>query len=154
MTKFRPLLLALALLGAACAGNGLNGRDEQEAAYRAARERWARARPAAYSFVLERPCLCPRELVGPVLIQVRGDSVLSRTYTDTGQPVTAGSVALFGNMEAVFEVVERALEGADGITAEYDSVFGFPTNVGIDYRKNLIDDESGLKVSAFRTLTP
>lgn len=154
MTTFRPLLLAIALLPAACAGNGLGGRQDLEKAYRAARERWDRARPAAYAFVLERPCLCPRELVGPVLVQVRGDSVLSRTYVDDGQPVAAASVPLFGTMESVFEMVARAIAGADALTVAYDSVYGFPASVGIDYRKDLIDDESGLKVTGFRTLAP
>jgi len=154
MLKFRPALIALALLPLACAGNGVQGRKDQESAYRAARERWDRTRPGAYSFVLERPCLCPRELTGPVLVEVRGDSVVSRTYTGDGQPVINESVALFGNMESVFEVVARAIEGADALTATYDSVYGFPTSVGIDYRKDLIDDESGLKVTGFRTLAP
>ena len=72
---------------AGCTILGLDANQDDEDSLRSARERWRQQRPTEYSYTLERLCFCGQEAVGPVRIVVRGDSVLSRTYTASSRPV-------------------------------------------------------------------
>jgi hypothetical protein len=151
----RRFVLATMLLTAGCSSFGLDLNGDEESALRAARLRWQRQRPEAYSYVLERLCFCGREAVGPVRIEVRGDSVLSRTYTASGEPVGLPFRQYFDPMEAVFDAVAQALErDADSLAARYDPARGYPVSVVIDYIENAVDDELTVRVSEFRTLLP
>jgi hypothetical protein len=155
LTHRVQLLAASLLLLASCNILGLDANSDDADRLRAARLRWQRQRPEAYSYVLERLCFCGRETVGPVRIQVRGDSVLSRTYTGSGEPVSLPFRQYFGPMETVFDVVSEALErDADSLAARYDPARGYPVSVVIDYIENAVDDELTVRVSEFRTLLP
>jgi hypothetical protein len=147
------LLLVTAL--AACSVLGLDGNREEQAELARARARWEQMRPYEYSYVLERLCFCGAESVGPVRIVVRGGSVLSRTYTATGEPVLPQFAAAFGPIDSLFVVIGRALEnGADELTARYHSHYGHPLDVDIDYLENAVDDELVLHVREFAQRGP
>lgn len=141
---------ALAALLAGCSILGLDGLGEERDALRDARVRWGRADLDAYAFTLQRGCFCPMELIGPVRIVVRGDSVLSRTYTADGTPVPAQWAPYFGTMEEVFELIDEAIDrSADDLRVSYHRTLGYPVKADIDYVKNAVDDELSLTVSDF-----
>jgi hypothetical protein len=97
-------------------------------------------------------CFCPLEVVSPVEITVQGGVVVSRTYVQSGQPVTGQYTTLFPAMEGVFEVIEDALDrGVDRIEVTYDGRYGYPTDATFDYILNAVDDELAFRV---RTFTP
>lgn len=150
MPRITLLLAALAAGLGGCAVLGLD--DDPGEELREAFFRWQRRRPTEYSYTLRRLCYCLPQAVGPVRIRVRGDSVQSRTYTASGEPVPAQFAELFGPMEAVFEVVARAIDGGThSLDARYDSRRGFPVTVAIDYHHPTVDDELTLRVSEFET---
>ncbi len=104
---------------------------------------------------MERLCFCPREITGPVIIQVKAGLVESRRYADTGAPVDARWIAEFPAIDGVFAIVDAAIaRRAEMIDAVYDPMRGFPTRVDIDYIKNAIDDELGVRVRDFKPRTP
>ena len=141
---------ALAALLAGCSILGLDGLGEERDALRDARVRWGRADLDAYAFTLQRGCFCPMELIGPVRIVVRGDSVVSRTYSTDGTPVPAQWAPYFGTMEDVFEVIDDALErSADDLHVSYHRTLGYLVEADIDYIENAVDDELSLAVTDF-----
>lgn len=151
MTR-RPILLSvlLAALLAGCSIFGLDGLGDERDELRDARARWRRADLEDYSYTLERSCFCGMETIGPVRIVVRGDSVVSRTYTRDGTPVPAQWAAYFGRMEDVFDVIDQAIDrSADDLHTSYHRIIGYLVKADIDYVENAIDDELTLTVSEF-----
>ncbi|WP_025409739.1 DUF6174 domain-containing protein [Gemmatirosa kalamazoonensis] len=139
-------MLAL-LSGLAC-----RAPTDAESDLSAALRRWAGAAPSAYEITLRRTCFCPQEVVGPVVVTVRGGRVESRRYL-TGTPVDARFDESFPTVEALFAFVDDAIRRrAAQITTRYDARFGYPSNVFVDYVVNVADEENGFVVDAFRAV--
>ncbi len=74
--------------------------------------------------------------------------VESAIYTKSGGPMT--ELPRYHTIDRFFDVIQEAITGeADQLTVSYDSEFGYPTKVEIDYTVNAIDDEYTLKVKAY-----
>jgi hypothetical protein len=108
---------------------------------------WASVGPTDYHFVLQWQCFCDTQMTGPALIEVVGGVVVSSTYTFDGTPTTGDfTVAAVPDL---FDLVERALEDADVVTASFDPTLGYPTTAWIDGYAQAVDDELGFAVSDF-----
>ena len=144
--RLTTILIAL-LSGVAC-----RAPTDAESDLSAALRRWAGAAPPAYEITLRRTCFCPQEVVGPVVVTVRGGRVESRRYL-TGTPVDARFAESFPTVEGLFAFVDDAIRRrAAQITATYDSRFGYPANVFVDYEVNVADEENGFVVQEFRAV--
>ena len=109
---------------------------------RQARRRWAVAEPAAYRFTLEQHCFCLFEITRPVVVTVRGGTVESRRYEDTGAPVDARWAGRFPAIEGLFAVIDTArARRAHRLVVTYDGARGHPVRIDIDYAVNVADDE-------------
>ena len=118
----------------------------------AARLRWTRARPADYTYTLERGCFCLPQVTTPVIVEVRGGVVLSRRYATSGDAVDPQLAAFFPTIDGLFTEIEDAARRADHLDAEYDRTYGYPRHVYIDYTSKGADDEMGFTVSGWRPL--
>ena len=146
----RRLAVFLLLATAGCAMLGIDPLEDERAALRAARNRWADSRPAEYSFTLRRGCFCPQELSAPVRIRVRGDSVLERRYVEGGAAVAPIYAQFFGSMDRQFDVIEEAIRrDAHRLTTSYDRTLGYLTSAAIDYLENAVDEELSLTITDF-----
>lgn len=137
MTKQRPVaaLLPVLLLGG-CALFGEHVGDASEVAQH--QRQWERLRIDAYEYDLTVLCFCPP--VGVVRVQVRADTVHTATVLETGAPVDASF--LVKTINDLFEIVEDAAkQEAHRLDVAYDSTFGYPTYVSIDYDVRLADEE-------------
>jgi len=114
------------------------------------RAKWRGTGFDSYTFTMRRSCFCTPEAIGPVDIRVRMDQVVSRTYTESGDSVTAYLVG-WPTIDGLFDRAERALLEADQATVTYHPDFGYPTNISIDWIREAIDDEEALTVLS---LTP
>ena len=117
-----------------------------------ARARWARNRPADYSFTLLRGCFCHAEVVRPVVVEVHGGAVTSRTYAATGEAVDARWVDSFPTIDGLLAELEDASTRADRMQATYDRDYGYPSHALVDYSARVADDEMEITVSGFRPL--
>jgi hypothetical protein len=139
------IALALLLLGGCSDSTGPD-------AGTSARQRWARNRPAHYSFTLARGCFCLDEVVRPVVVEVRDGAVLSRTYAATGEAVDARWVASFPSIDGLLAELDDAAKHADRMQATYDREYGYPQHAYIDYAARVADDEMEFTVSNFHPL--
>ena len=56
----------------------------------------------------------------------------------------------YHTIDSLFDVIQDAItDEADQLTLSYDSEFGYPTNVAIDYNVSAIDDEYTLTANAY-----
>ena len=113
-----------------------------------AKARWRQTRPQAYQFTYSVSCFCG--LAGPVVIEVRGDSVISRRVLATGTPVYPNAIVPSTTIDGLFAILDSALaRHPDRFDATYDRTYGYPTSVSIDYYTNAADDEVYYSVLQF-----
>jgi uncharacterized protein DUF6174 len=148
----RTTSLTFACLAAAAATLGAcGGPTAPERQLLAARVKWERARPAAYTITVARWCECTQEMSGPVVVSVRDGIVESRTYVASAAAVTPPYADLFPSIDGLFERIDDARRRrAASVDVTYDPVFGFPTVISIDYDRVMVDDELTYRATDFR----
>lgn len=141
---------------AASASCGQPSSDVAEADLRLAQTRWSRSGVKNYSVVvqylrfLRAQKICP--YTRPVHMVVRSGNVVSRVDAETEERVPeAGS--RIRDVHGLFDLVRDAIDRHAGrIAVSYDTTFGFPKLIHIDYMVNAVDDELQIRVSAFQPL--
>lgn len=117
-----------------------------------ARRTWSSQFISDYEYVVRRNCYCT---MGGVLVRVtvQGDRVVSREIDGTGVGIPASMAYLYPTIDGLFSLVQEAIDSrADDINASYDSRYGFPTDIWIDYDRRAADEEEGYTLIRFRSL--
>ncbi len=147
-------LLAVALAASACTvitGPDGRWRDEQRD-LSWARRTWSSQFISDYEYVVRRNCYC---VMGGVAVRVvvQGDRVVSREIEGSGVSVPVSMAYLYPTIDGLFSVVQEAIDSrADDIDTSYDSRYGFPTDIWIDYDRGVADEEEGYALIRFRSL--
>lgn len=135
-------LLLLGLIGLA-SGCSLVGPSRAEAALADARRWWAARGPESYTMTQTRGCFCPPEFVGPFEVTVRRGAVVSVRYNGAQVPSDRART-----VEALFDLIADAYaRDADDVQVAYHPTLGYPTQISIDYRAEVADDELSITVA-------
>ncbi len=114
---------------------------------------WLEHKIESYSIIFKRSCFCIPKVTYPARVEVEqsGDvQITHATYTKSGEPVPPEYLDSFLSIEETFELIGEAIkEKADIIRVSYDSQYGFPTEVFIDYSEIIADDELYIEISNF-----
>jgi len=115
---------------------------------------WDAAAIHDYSMSFQRLCLfCSVEFLIPVRITVRGDTIHEVTDLDTGAPVVEPAEGAFLTIDGVFDVIQDAInQNAAEIDIRYNSMFGYPTDVNIDFSRSLFNDDTQFLIGEFMEL--
>lgn len=146
--KTRTLLLTLLILAlslSACGGKSELGEN---------RAKWDSAGVTHYRFELTISCFCPFMDIMPVVVEVKDGQIVSLTDVN-GQPLREEFLETFeeaATVEGLFAVAEDSLSNADQVEVTYDTRYGFPTSISVDWIKMAIDDEIAYYVGAFKVL--
>lgn len=147
MKKF--LLIALALILVACSASGSEFSQNQK--------KWEDANISHYKFELNISCFCGFRGQMPLTVEVSNGEVVSMAGVD-GTAITTADVnyeffSLYATIDRLFSELDADLNGkADQVMVTYDSTYGFPTQIDIDFIKEAVDDELYLDVSGFEAL--
>ncbi len=116
---------------------------------------WDVAAITDYSMRFQRLCLfCSVDFLVPVRITVRGDTIDTVTDLDTGDPVAEITPGTFLTIDEVFETIQDAIDqNASEIDVRYDEVFGYPTDIDIDFSRSFRNDEALFEIREFQELT-
>jgi hypothetical protein len=157
------VLVALVLLTAACGGDDTidlgtassttsvlppipEGGDEQ-VRLDAARTRWDAAGIEDYDWTYARRCFCPPL---EVEVHVEGGAAVARELRPGDGSVPADGTAVeILTMVDLFDVVQEAIEEADGFSVAYDPDTGRVVALDVDPIENAVDDEFGYEVRSF-----
>ena len=115
---------------------------------------WQAAEPASYAYTVDRECYCDalyREpftvTVEPGLISFRYSRKFEKPNLDQAlsppEPVT---------IDDLFQLLYNAAEHADSLSVSYDSNFGYPETIRIDWREAQADEEQYFTVRDFRAM--
>lgn len=148
MKKF--ILLMLAFVLTACTSRGSSEYDKNLA-------KWNEANISHYRYSLFIGCFCPFMEDMPVTVEVNNGEIVSITSgkgiaIDSASPLKE-VVDRYSTIDRVFLALKADLTGdADDVVVEYDTTYGFPSNVAVDNIKQAMDDEISYQVSDFEIL--
>ena len=119
-----------------------------------ARALWERVGPSSYRYVYAAHCNCPPTVSRATWVTVEQDVVVDAAYLDDSEPVNIGP-QLYGTVDSLFARVQRAYDQhAAEVRVQYDPQLGYPVDVWIDWRRDVVDDENGFAVSSLAPYSP
>jgi len=134
-------------LTAGCLDN--DGPDPGQQIYESSLAQWNELEPANYDMVLRRQTISANPDLR-VVITVRNGVVTSRTYLGTDIPVGADAASAFPDIDGLFAFVGEAMEGDPFLlSTEYDSEWGYPSNVVYDASAGQTSDNVTYTVEEF-----
>jgi hypothetical protein len=143
--------MALILAGCAAMGSALGSQSEIEQN----KEKWQDAGISHYRYNLFISCFCVFTQDMPLVIEVQDGKVVSMEF-QSGNEIDPSLLELFekyATIDRVFTEVEAGLNGAaDNVVVTYDSTYGFPTEVTLDFEQQAADDELYLTLSDLEVL--
>jgi hypothetical protein len=121
----------------------------------AARNLWRRAAVTDYEYGYRKYCACHPDTPPETIVTVRGGAIVGvrhRPVDSTNEvPARAGSLQYYWTIDELFDLIASARARGAAVRASYDRERGFPTEIHIDYDKNLIGDEVDVVLT---TVTP
>lgn len=148
MKKLTLLLLVL-ILSACSSGVGTELSRNQA--------KWQDANIKHYRIELSVTCFCPVGGIMPMTVEVLNDEVVSIVDVNgdafpSTDPMSE-FILKYATVDRIFsELGSDSVQEADKLTVTYDSTYGFPSDVVIDYIELAADDELYLSISAFEPL--
>ncbi|MEM7231489.1 MAG: DUF6174 domain-containing protein, partial [Planctomycetota bacterium] len=110
-------------------------------------EKWNGDGPLDYQFRFERICFCLASDTRPVILEVRDGEIISATDAESGDELNPESDAFLTVDDLFIEVREAMDRSADSLDVRYDSEFGFPASVDIDFDRRIADEEVSYRAS-------
>lgn len=147
-TKFVTLFFILVLTLSACGGGSTFQQNQAK---------WESQNVDHYRYTIAVSCFCIFANVEVTYEVQNGQIVNQSVQTSPDNPVDEAQVSDFyqdyNTIDKVFDYVGRAVDEADKTTIEYDSIYGFPTEVAVDWIEQAADDEIYLTLSNFEPLS-
>ena len=111
---------------------------------------WDQQSAADYRYGYRRNCFCIPEVVAPVLIVVRDNSVDTVHFqaSDEYVPDEYLDMELYTSIDGLFDIIQDAIdEDAAQVSVDYSPDFGYPQLAFIDYSELIADEELGWSAS-------
>ena len=145
----RIILFLFALILTACSTGGSELSLNQD--------KWQDADINHYRFELTVGCFCPFRSQMPLTVEVQDGEIVSMIDVN-GETVSATDpmsefILMYATIDRLFSELESdSVREADKLTVTYDSTYGYPAEINIDFIERAMDDELYLSVSAFEPL--
>ncbi len=142
-------LLILALILSACSP-GSTELDRNQA-------KWEAANITHYRYQLGVGCFCPVSGLMPMTVEVQDGEVVSITDVNGDDYPTTDPMSDFilkyATIYGLFsELGSDSVQDADKLSVAYDSTYGFPSDISIDFIELAVDDELYITISGFEPL--
>ena len=148
MSHLKRIVLILALLVLAACSAVPGSPLEQN------RQKWQYQNISHYRFDLKVLCFCAFSAIMPIKVEVNNGKIISMVGKD-GQSAAQYQQALaqYASIDNLFDTIDAAEKrNAYQLAVEYDSNYGYPQVIHIDYSEKLSDDEISFQVSNLEVL--
>jgi hypothetical protein len=148
MLSIRATAVACLMLFIGCGGGGDESTSHNVTPeFNAAQQRWTAANIQNYQLTLTTQCFC---VGNPAVITVKNGKIDSAFDRRTGTSLTSMQIASLQTVNDLFATARSAYtSGAYSVQATYDTTYGYPTKLSIDWNKQAADDEVTYLVSEF-----
>jgi hypothetical protein len=111
--------------------------------------KWNRQNIVNYEYTLSINCFCPQERVGPHLIKVVNNQIVSVNNF----PYDPGTTGELMTIDDLFTFISTGIKrNPYKKTIEYNSTFGYPQYIFFDFEKSMVDEEIGYQITGFKEL--
>jgi hypothetical protein len=126
----------------------------QRPAYKQNRALWESKAIQHYRFNLKIGCNCHWYDLMPLTIEVKNAEIILMVASNGGDiPPYLDTFRKHGTIENLFDLLDGATSTrVYRLEVQYDSSYGFPTNIVIDPYKMITDDATGYYVTDFEVL--
>lgn len=143
------LLLTLIFVLAACSAGGSDLSRNQS--------KWTDANITHYRMQLNISCFCAFRDQMPLTVEVRDGQIVSLTAADGSEVLDTDAnyqyFAPHATIDLLFAELESAVnDGADSVTVTYDTTYGFPAEIAIDFSQQMADEEMHYSITSFEAL--
>ena len=125
--------------------------DKILAELNANRELWVTGRPVSFRYVVDRVCLCTDDYTKPYAVTDedghRTAQYAAPLHSDPADTAATPPDVMW--IEHLFELIDQAALEANTVDVTYDTRYGFPTKVAIDWSGQSLDDEQQFYVRDF-----
>lgn len=139
-------VISLLLLSACSSFAQQNGVDETDM-HRHLKQ-WQSMGLQGYDLLYQKHCYCLSDHLRSIRMEIRKGEVAQALFVDTNSPVVKD--IQLETISTFFELIDQAQKkSAHKIEVDYDSVYGYPKSINIDYHQRMVDDEiafSNIKV--------
>lgn len=132
----RKALLVMSLFALSACNSVLGPGESGE--LRRAEAKWEAANIDDYNYEMRESCFCPPEANQWAVVEVRNGQIVGGHYLD-GKPIPANELVYRRTVEQLFEFAKSRDSWIDDIDFEFDSEFGYPTEVAISAKANIAD---------------
>ncbi|MEM1175872.1 MAG: DUF6174 domain-containing protein [Pseudomonadota bacterium] len=115
---------------------------------------WRASEPTYYGYTVDRECYCAADYREPYTVTIDG-GLRSFGYSrglqaaNPGAPQTPPEPV---TIDDLFQLLHNAATQADTLSVSYDSEFGYPETIRIDWQEALADEEQYFTIRDFRRL--
>ena len=119
-------------------------------------QKWQTQAIGHYRMSVKIICLCEFPNRNTVVVEVKNGNVVS-VIDNKGQniSISEGQISGFAHLftvDGLFTYASDAVSGAYEAHIAYDPQFGFPTDVSVDWDKQILDDEDETTITNFEPL--
>jgi Family of unknown function (DUF6174)/Domain of unknown function (DUF6438) len=109
------------------------------------RQIWNRKNFNTYSYVFTRSCFCAPKSTEPITIEFRNGNI--NYISSGGTPVQKELFERYNSIPKLFDVIQDAIDNkAAKVNVKYHPTLGYPTDISLDYKAQVADDELFIKV--------
>lgn len=145
MTRF-TMTIGLALLAI---GPIVHAQEADLERLDVARSLWQAAQDGNYRFRYQKFCECDRTEPKVTVVSVAEGLIedVHHLFRETGTqvPARAGSLSEYWTMEDLFDKLIAAYQRDATVRVNFDDERGFPSSIYIDYRADLVGEETDLR---------
>jgi Family of unknown function (DUF6174) len=127
----------------------------QSAALETARATWQRADFSAYEYGYHKYCECHGDAPPETIVTVHDGAVTAvrhRPQNSSVEVPAPRNIDAYWTVDGLFALLDAALTRGAEVRAAYDAALGYPTEIYIDYDRNLIGDELDLRLTRVAAL--
>lgn len=107
-----------------------------------------------YNYLYDAIGFFPDDVLATKFVRVRGGEVKSVTFDETGDNYDEHPAFPIKTIEEIFDIIQRAVEDdVYDIRVNYDTTYGYPTRVYIDYGEQTLHDEFIVEISELVVLS-
>lgn len=147
-TLLTSWMIALTAFGIGCAPATPAHKDLE-----AQRAMFAQAALPSYQLIWQQSCDCEADATRSIAVTVTGNEIVSATYLDDHQPVSASVRGRLRTIDGVFDLISDRLDDADQVDVTYDARVHYPSFVKVKIYKTAASD-GDMTLSLFNFVTP
>ncbi|HEU4619168.1 MAG TPA: DUF6174 domain-containing protein [Gammaproteobacteria bacterium] len=142
-----PLLLAL---------SSAPSRADATSDLAKSRAAWRAAGIADYEYGYNKYCACHPDNPPETIVTVRDGRVVRVRHRPVGydrEVEAPRGLEYYWTVDGLFDLVSAALQKHAEVRATYDPALGYPTEIHVDYDRDLIGDEVDLRITRLDRLS-